>query len=120
MAPPAQDRGPSTGTRSGRSLIGLTAALWLSACVPGGQRPPAARPSAAAVPARPAAPPVALVGGNVWTADGKGTVFAQGTVILRDGKIAAVGDASTPVPAGVRTIDVSGRWVTPGLIDAHS
>ena len=60
------------------------------------------------------------MGGTVWTADGKGTVHAPGVVVLRDGKIAAVGDARTPVPAGVRTIDVSGRWMTPGLIDAHS
>jgi imidazolonepropionase-like amidohydrolase len=81
---------------------------------------PAAVPAAPPPPAAAPAPPVALVGGTIWTADGKGTVHAPGVVVLRDGKIAAVGDARTPVPAGVRTIDVSGRWITPGLIDAHS
>jgi imidazolonepropionase-like amidohydrolase len=40
-------------------------------------------------------------------------------VLLRDGKIAAVG-TNLDVPAGAEVIDVSGRFVTPGLIDAHS
>jgi imidazolonepropionase-like amidohydrolase len=77
-------------------------------------------PAAPVPPARALAPALALVGGTIWTADPKGTVYPGGTVVLRDGRIAAIGDASTLVPAGTRTIDVSGRWVTPGLIDAHS
>jgi imidazolonepropionase-like amidohydrolase len=38
---------------------------------------------------------------------------------LRDGKVAAIG-SSLDAPAGVRIIDASGRWVTPGVIDVHS
>jgi len=60
---------------------------------------------------------VALRGGTVLTVT-RG-VIPKGTVLLRDGKIAAVG-ASVDVPAGADVIDVSGRFVTPGLIDAHS
>lgn len=43
----------------------------------------------------------------------------NGTVLVRDGKIAAVG-ADVDVPAGVEVIDAAGMYVTPGLIDAHS
>jgi imidazolonepropionase-like amidohydrolase len=38
---------------------------------------------------------------------------------MREGKIAAVG-ASLEAPPGTLVIDAAGRWVTPGIIDAHS
>ena len=62
---------------------------------------------------------VALRGATVLTVT-KG-VIPNGTVVLRDGKIAAVGaSSSVEVPAGADVVDVSGRFVTPGIIDAHS
>ena len=48
----------------------------------------------------------------------KGTI-PNGTIVLRDGKIAALG-ANVNIPAGAETIDVSGKFVSPGIIDAHS
>jgi imidazolonepropionase-like amidohydrolase len=39
--------------------------------------------------------------------------------VIRDGKIAAVG-ADVAVPAGAQVIDGTGRFVIPGIIDAHS
>ncbi len=48
----------------------------------------------------------------------RGTI-ARGTVLVRDGKIAAVG-TSVAVPAGAEVYDGTGRFVTPGIIDAHS
>ncbi|MEV1009511.1 amidohydrolase [Streptomyces sp. NPDC049881] len=43
-----------------------------------------------------------------------------GTVLIIDGKIAAVGpDAEVDVPEGVRTVDAAGRWVVPGFVEAH-
>jgi imidazolonepropionase-like amidohydrolase len=60
---------------------------------------------------------VALRGGTVMTVT-RGTI-PHGTVVLRDGKIAAVGDDAA-IPAGAEVIDTTGQFVTPGLIDAHS
>jgi imidazolonepropionase-like amidohydrolase len=61
---------------------------------------------------------IAIVGGTVFT--GAGQKFENGVVIVTDGKVAAVGAASTPVPGGYRVVDARGRFVTPGIIDAHS
>lgn len=51
--------------------------------------------------------------------DGKGGVIEQGDVLLKDGKIAAVG-VNLEAPAGAEVINASGKWVTPGIIDVHS
>jgi len=50
-----------------------------------------------------------------------GPVIAQGTIVIRDGVIAAVGpaDRTTP-PADARRVDGTGLTVYPGLIDAAS
>jgi imidazolonepropionase-like amidohydrolase len=45
--------------------------------------------------------------------------IANGTVVVRNGKITAVG-ANVAVPAGIRVIDGTGKYVMPGIIDAHS
>ncbi len=58
---------------------------------------------------------VALVGGEVRPVSGP--VLPRGTVLLRGGRIAAVG-ADVAVPEGARVIDCAGAVVTPGLIDA--
>jgi len=51
---------------------------------------------------------------------GAGQRIDNGVVVLVAGRIAAVGGPDTPIPAGVRRIDAAGRFVTPGIIDAHS
>lgn len=61
---------------------------------------------------------LAIVGATVFTGDGR--KIDNGVVILTDGKVAAVGDAATPVPGGHRVVDGRGRYVTPGIIDVHS
>ncbi len=61
---------------------------------------------------------VAIVGATVLTATGQ--KIDNGVVVLTDGKIAAVGGASTPIPAGHQVIQAQGRYVTPGVIDMHS
>ena len=61
---------------------------------------------------------VAIRGATILTVT-RGTI-QNGTIVLRDGKIAAVGGANTQVPSGADVIDASGRFVSPGIIDAHS
>jgi imidazolonepropionase-like amidohydrolase len=61
--------------------------------------------------------PLALVGANVVDVR-TGRVIGKGTVVLRDGKIVSVG--SEAAPAGVKTLDLKGRYVLPGLIDCHT
>lgn len=48
-----------------------------------------------------------------------GGTINNGTIVLRDGKIAAIG-RNAQVPAGATIVDGTGTFVTPGLIDAHS
>jgi imidazolonepropionase-like amidohydrolase len=69
-------------------------------------------------PAFPAGKTVAIVGGTVLTVGPQGTI-ENGTVLVRDGKIVAVG-RDVAVPEGALVIDAKGRHVMPGIIDAHS
>ncbi|HYE87820.1 MAG TPA: amidohydrolase family protein [Vicinamibacterales bacterium] len=59
----------------------------------------------------------AFVGGRVF--DGTGKVIENGTVIIDGAKITAVGPASTAVPAGAARVDLKGKTILPGLINAH-
>jgi imidazolonepropionase-like amidohydrolase len=58
---------------------------------------------------------IAIVNGRVFPVSGPPVEGA--TVLITDGKIAAVG-AGILVPQGARRVDAKGAWVTPGLIDA--
>jgi hypothetical protein len=58
---------------------------------------------------------VAIVGARIVTVDGP--AIEKGTLVLANGKIAAVGPAVTP-PANARIIDGTGKTVYPGLVDA--
>jgi imidazolonepropionase-like amidohydrolase len=61
---------------------------------------------------------VAITGGKVVTLGPAGTID-NGTVVIQDGRISAVG-RDVAVPAGARRIDATGKVVTPGLMDAMS
>jgi imidazolonepropionase-like amidohydrolase len=52
--------------------------------------------------------------------DGEGGRIERGVVVLADGAVQAVGDASLASPAGAYEIDGTGKFVTPGIIDVHS
>jgi len=62
---------------------------------------------------------VAITGGEVHVGDG--TMIPSGTVVMVDGRIAAVGSASAVrIPEGARRVDASGKLVTPGFFDAFT
>ena len=89
------------------SIVFLLTGLALASVVP---RPRAQTRAADAI--------VAIRGATVLTVT-RGTI-QNGTDRLRDGKIAAVG-ANVTIPAGrARSIDATGKFVMPGIIDAHS
>lgn len=67
-----------------------------------------------------AAPPVAITNVTVLTMDGTRRLTDH-TVLVRDGKIAALGpSASTRVPNGVTTISGRGKFLMPGLAEMHA
>ena len=59
----------------------------------------------------------AFVGGRII--DGTGRVIENGTVVISGARITAVGPAATPVPAGATRIDLKGKTILPGLVNAH-
>jgi imidazolonepropionase-like amidohydrolase len=59
----------------------------------------------------------AWVGARIIDGTGKPAI-ENGTLLIRDGHIAAAGK-HVKVPAGVETIDASGKTIIPGLINAH-
>ena len=61
--------------------------------------------------------PTFITNATIMTATGP--TIQRGSLLMRDGKIEAVG-ANLTAPAGVRVIDANGKWVTPGIIDTHS
>lgn len=67
--------------------------------------------------APPAGPTIALVHGRVVRVSAP--AIANGTVLIVNGKIAAVG-ASVAVPRGAQVIDIRGLSVYPGLMDANT
>jgi imidazolonepropionase-like amidohydrolase len=86
-----------------KAMAGAAVALWLAA---GGAIAQDAGP-------------VALVGATVVDGNG-GAPVADAVVVLRGDRIEAVGPrAAVRIPKGARTVDVAGKWITPGLIDAH-
>jgi imidazolonepropionase-like amidohydrolase len=60
---------------------------------------------------------VAIVGGRVVPIEGE--PIEDGTVLLRGGKIAAVG-RDLDVPADAERVDAAGKWVLPGFVEAHA
>jgi imidazolonepropionase-like amidohydrolase len=60
----------------------------------------------------------AVTGGTVYTLGAAGKI-EHGTVLIRDGKIVAVG-ADVATPADAKRVDATGKVVTPGMFDPQS
>jgi len=57
---------------------------------------------------------IAITGGTVYPVSGP--KLANASVLIRDGRIVAVG-TNVSIPSGATRIDAAGKWITPGLID---
>ncbi len=100
------------------ALLGLAllgAPLGAEAQGPDTSWDPQAGPLATATPS--AGTLVAVTNATIMTAT-RGTIL-RGTILIQNGRIAAVG-ADVVIPAGARIIDAEGKYVTPGIVDAHS
>jgi imidazolonepropionase-like amidohydrolase len=113
-------------------LVCFLVTLLLCACAAQGSKPATPAPPAPAPAAPPPSPPLALYPStyqapattptlikNATVLTGTGARLENTDVLLVDGKISTVG-AGLTAPAGAVTVDGTGRWVTPGLIDIHS
>lgn len=64
-----------------------------------------------------AAQTIAITGGTVYPVSGP--PIQHGTVLVRDGRIVAVG-ASVAIPSDAQRVDATGKWVTPGFVNAST
>src|SRR5919108_6399348 len=62
--------------------------------------------------------PIAIRGGKLLTITHG--VIENGVVVMVNGKITAVGPASTSIPHGAAVVDATGMTVYPGLIDSET
>lgn len=114
------------------AACGAALVLLLAACTPTTTASRPAKPDTKTVPAGeatakpapfpstyrvPTSEPVLIRGATVLT--GTGERLDGADVLLRDGKVAAIGKGLAVAP-GTRIIDGRGKWVTPGIIDIHS
>lgn len=67
-----------------------------------------------------ASQPILLKPAKVWTAENAGPPHEGWTVLVKDGKIAAVGPAAQIDATGAEVVDLPGATVIPGLMDLHS
>ncbi|MFO1011923.1 MAG: amidohydrolase family protein [Planctomycetota bacterium] len=115
-----------TGTRASLALATLAFAL---AATPAAfaQRAVDAQNRVVEVKAAPApgekgGPGLAIKARKILTVPYEGEQYVDnGVLIIRDGKIEAVGPArTTPIPAGYQVLDVGEKWLMPGFVDLHS
>jgi len=113
-------------------LLGLIAVVV--GCASGGARPASSTttpqtattqqdttggtgPQYASTYQRHANPPVLIRNATIMTATGQ--EIQGGSILLRDGRIVAVG-TTVEAPQDATVVDGTGKWVTPGVIDTHS
>jgi imidazolonepropionase-like amidohydrolase len=72
---------------------------------------------AAQQPAAPSQTDIVIRNATIFTAGPAGTI-QNGSVYIKNGKIAAVGK-TVNAPPNATVIDATGKFVTPGIIDAH-
>lgn len=65
---------------------------------------------------------ISLTGARIITMAGaNGGVIENGTIVINGNRIEAIGPtASMTMPAGIRSIDVAGATIMPGIVDGHA
>ncbi|MTI38374.1 amidohydrolase family protein, partial [Fulvivirga lutimaris] len=56
---------------------------------------------------------------NATIYNGKGEVIKNGIIIIQGSSIVEIGDKTVDIPNGAEIMDLTGQFVTPGLIDSH-
>jgi imidazolonepropionase-like amidohydrolase len=93
--------------------IALTLAMVVSAFAQGGANQARGAGSASSAPRE-----TLIQNATIMTAS-HGTI-KNGSILIRNGKIAEVGPNVKARDANARVIDATGKYVTPGIIDCHS
>ncbi len=111
----------------GRPLLLLTASMALCCVTPSPSAPAAVSvPKSSPAPAIPVSTRAfrqerAIVLRHATVMPASSPAIANGAVSFADGRIVQVGkNADVPTPPGADEMDVSGKVITPGIIDAHS
>ncbi|MDR5591913.1 amidohydrolase family protein [Christiangramia sp. SM2212] len=60
---------------------------------------------------------IALKGATIY--DGNGKSIENGIIIIENERIVSLGDEELEIPENAQIIDVAGKYIMPGLIDAH-
>jgi imidazolonepropionase-like amidohydrolase len=101
--------------RNCNAWLAAAALAAVTATAAAGERRFAADPFPSTYRAPAAAPTLIR---NATVLDGAGRRWDGADVLMRDGKVVAVGPSLAA--DGATVVDAAGRWVTPGLIDVHS
>ena len=62
--------------------------------------------------------PIAFKGALIYTATG--APIQNGVLVVQNGKILSIGNASATIPSNAEVIDMTGKVMMPGIVDTHS
>lgn len=64
---------------------------------------------------------IALTNARIITVDANNTVIENGTVVVKENRIIAVGKTGeVQIPAGAKVMDCAGKTIMPGIVDVHA
>ncbi|MFM7078950.1 MAG: amidohydrolase, partial [Bacteroidota bacterium] len=63
---------------------------------------------------------IAITGARIITMDAERKIIENGTIIIKENRIQAVGNATLEIPKGSFILDAKGKTIVPGFIDVHA